>query len=274
MKAIKFYKMSGSGNDFIVIDNRSRIVDEIDLSKFISTVCRRKLSVGADGMILIEPSEKADFSWRFYNSDGSHAEMCGNGARCAARFAYVNGIAGENLSFETDVGIVGGQIIADRVKVKMPDPVDLRLDYSIELANGPVQVSSINTGVPHVVVGRDAIEEVDVFGLGRDIRNHEAFAPSGTNVNFICRQGQGRLAIRTYERGVEDETLACGTGSIAGALVFARKLNWTSPINLVTRSGESLTIHFTDDRGIFSDVYLEGDARIIYIAQLGDDAWK
>jgi diaminopimelate epimerase len=274
MKPITFSKMSGSGNDFIVIDNRSRIVDDLDLSKFIRTVCRRKMSVGADGMILIEPSEKADFSWRFYNSNGSRAEMCGNGARCAARFAYVNGIAGENLSFETDAGIVCGQVKADRAKMKMPDPADLRLDYSIELANGPVSVSSINTGVPHVVVMRDAIEDVDVFGLGREIRNHAAFAPAGTNVNFICRQGQGHLAIRTYERGVEDETLACGTGSIAGALVSARKFNWTSPINLVTRSKESLTIHFSADRGIFSDVYLEGDARIIYTAQLGEDAWK
>ena len=273
MNPITFSKMSGSGNDFIIIDNRSRSLDGIDLSQFITAVCRRKTSVGADGLILIEPSDKADFSWRFYNSDGSRAEMCGNGARCAARFAYVNGIAGENLTFETDAGIVSGRVNADRAKVKMPDPTDLRLDYSIELANGPLAVSSINTGVPHVVIMQDAIEDVDVFGLGREIRNHEAYAPAGTNVNFICRQGSGRLAIRTYERGVEDETLACGTGSIASALVSAIKLNWKSPINLLTRSKESLTIHFAEDKGIFSNVYLEGDARIIYTAQLGEEAW-
>ena len=265
--------MSGSGNDFIIIDNRSHSIAGIDLSQFITAVCRRKMSVGADGLILIEPSDKADFSWRFYNSDGSRAEMCGNGARCAARFAYVNGIAGEKLTFETDAGIVSGQVNADRAKVKMPDPTDLRLDYSIELANGPLTVSSINTGVPRVVIMQDAIEDADVFGLGREIRNHEAYAPAGTNVNFICRQGSGRLAIRTYERGVEDETLACGTGSIASALVCALKLNWTSPINLLTRSKESLTIHFAEDNGIFSNVYLEGDARIIYTAQLGEEAW-
>jgi diaminopimelate epimerase len=274
MNPITFSKMSGSGNDFIIIDNRSRSLDGIDLSQFITAVCRRKMSVGADGLILIEPSDKADFSWRFYNSDGSRAEMCGNGARCAARFAYVNGIAGENLTFETDAGIVCGQVYADRAKVKMPDPTDLRLDYSIELTNGPLTVSSINAGVPHVVIMQDAIEDVDVFGLGREIRNHEAFAPAGTNVNFICRQGSGRLAIRTYERGVEDETLACGTGSIASALVSSIKFNWTSPINLLTRGKESLTIHFAEDNGIFSNVYLEGDARIIYTAQLGEDAWK
>ena len=274
MKPITFSKMSGSGNDFILIDNRSQKIDGIDLSKFITSVCRRKMSVGADGLILIESSDKADFSWRFYNSDGSRAEMCGNGARCAARFAYVNGIAGENLTFETDAGIVSGQVNADRSKVKMPDPTDLRLDYSIRLANGPLTVNSINTGVPHVVIMQDAIEAVDVFGLGREIRNHETFAPAGTNVNFICQQGPAKLAIRTYERGVEDETLACGTGSIASALISSIKLNWTSPINLLTRSGESLTIHFTESSGIFNDVYLEGDARIIYTAQLGEDAWN
>ena len=273
MNPITFSKMSGSGNDFIVIDNRSCSMDDINLSQFITSVCRRKMSVGADGLILIEPSDKADFRWRFYNSDGSRAEMCGNGARCAARFAYVNGITGENMTFETDAGIVSGQVNADRAKVKMPDPTDLRLDYSIELARGPLPVSSINTGVPHVVIMQDGIEEIDVFGLGREIRNHEAFAPAGTNVNFICQQGAGRLAIRTYERGVEDETLACGTGSIASALVASVKLNWTSPIHLVTRSQESLTIHFAEDNGNFSNVYLEGDARIIYTAQLGEDAW-
>jgi diaminopimelate epimerase len=274
MNPIPFSKMSGSGNDFIVIDNRNQCVDDIDMSQFITSVCRRKMSVGADGLILIEPSDKADFRWRFYNSDGSRAEMCGNGARCAARFAYVNGISGEKLTFETDAGIVSGQVNADRAKVKMPDPTDLHLDYSIDLATGPLTVSSINTGVPHVVIMQDEIEAVDVFGLGRKIRNHEAFAPAGTNVNFICQQGPGRLAIRTYERGVEDETLACGTGSIASALVSTIKLNWTSPINLLTRSNEFLTIHFSEDGGNFSNVYLEGDARIIYTAQLGEDAWQ
>jgi diaminopimelate epimerase len=274
MKPIKFSKMSGSGNDFIVIDNRSGDMDGINLEQFIIAVCRRKLSVGADGLILIEPSEKADFRWRFFNSDGSRAEMCGNGARCAARFAYVNGIAGPTLSFETDAGIVSGQVGKERAKVKMPDPTDLRMDYAIELATGPISVSSINTGVPHVVIMEDAVDSVDVFRLGRIIRNHEAYAPRGTNVNFICRQAPGELAVRTYERGVENETLACGTGSIASALVASIQLNWASPINILTRGGETLTIHFTESDGVFQDVYLEGDARIIYTAQLGEEAWQ
>ena len=274
MEPITFFKMSGSGNDFIIVDNREKVVKDNDLPGFINRICRRKMSVGADGFILIESSDKADFKWRFFNSDGSKAEMCGNGARCAARFAYVNGITGKNLSFETEAGVVSGQIKDDRAKVKMPDPVELRLDYNIELKSGPVTVSSVNTGVPHVVVMNETIEDINVFDLGREIRFHEAFAPAGTNVNFVCQQKQGHLAIRTYERGVENETLACGTGSIAAALITSCKAKWQSPINLLTSSGESLSIYFTKDGSIFNDIYLEGDARIIYSAQLGEEAWK
>ena len=274
MEPITFIKMSGSGNDFIIVDNREKVVKDDYLPGFISRICRRKMSVGADGFILIEPSDKADFKWRFFNSDGSKAEMCGNGARCAARFAYVNGIAGQNLSFETEAGVVIGQVKDNRAKVKMPDPVELRLDFSIELKNGPVKVCSVNTGVPHVVVMNESIEDINVFDFGREIRLHEAFAPAGTNVNFICQQEQGHLAIRTYERGVENETLACGTGSIAAALITSCKANWQSPITLLTRSGESLSIYFKKDGSVFNDIYLEGDARIIYSAQLSEDAWK
>lgn len=274
MKTIPFTKMSGTGNDFIIIDNRRRIVEDDGLTEFIRNVCRRKMSVGADGLILIESSDKADFQWRFFNSDGSLAEMCGNGARCAARFAYLNGIAGESLSFETQAGIINGQVKDGGAKVKIPDPTDLCLDYAIDLSDGPLTVSSINTGVPHVVIMQDSVEEVDVFRLGREIRYHDAFAPAGTNVNFICTQNTGQLAIRTYERGVEDETLACGTGSIASALIASLKTNWPSPISLVTRSGETLTIYFRESDQVFTDVYLEGDARLIYTAELNQDAWR
>ena len=274
MNTIPFTKMSGTGNDFIIIDNRDGRVDEDRLTEFIQKVCRRKLSVGADGLILIESCDNADFRWRFYNSDGSLAEMCGNGARCAARFAFLNGIAGENLSFETDAGIIHGQVKDGGAKVKIPDPADLRLNYAINLESGPMTVSSINTGVPHVVVMQDNVEEVDVSGLGRQIRYHKMFAPAGTNVNFICQQKTGHLAIRTYERGVEDETLACGTGSIASALVASCMTNATSPIRLITRSGESLTIYFRENNRVFTDVYLEGDARLIYTGELNQDAWK
>jgi len=274
MEPITFFKMSGSGNDFIIVDNREKAVKDNDLPGLIQGICRRKISVGADGFILIEPSDKADFKWRFFNSDGSKAEMCGNGARCVSRFAYVNGIAGENLSFETEAGVVSGQVKGDRVKLKMPNPVDLCLDYNIELKTGPVTVCSVNTGVPHVVIMNESIEGINVFDLGSEIRFHEVFEPAGTNVNFICQRERGHLAIRTYERGVENETLACGTGSIAAALITACKTNWQSPIHLLTRSEGTLTIYFEKNGNNFSNIYLEGDARIIYSAQLGADAWE
>lgn len=274
MEQIPFFKMSGSGNDFIIIDHRNQFIDERILAHLITGVCRRKLSVGADGFILIENSDRHDFKWRFYNSDGSRAEMCGNGARCAARFARLNGIAGSEVTFETDAGVISAQIKGERVKVNMPDPTDLRLDLTIELEAGSMLVSSVNTGVPHVIVLRDQVDHLEVVNIGREIRYHRDFAPAGTNVNFICQNDRNAIAIRTYERGVEDETLACGTGSIASALVAARKLNMTSPVSIKTRSGEYLTIYFVETNGRFHHIYMEGDARVIYAGKLWEEAWR
>jgi diaminopimelate epimerase len=274
MKKIEFYKMSGSGNDFIIIDNRNHIIDEDGLSNFIAKVCRRKMSVGSDGIILVENTDNADFKWRFFNSDGSTAEMCGNGARCVARFAYLNDIAGSNMSFETLAGLVKAEVIEERAKVKMTDPFDLKTDDTIELKKGSVPISSINTGVPHVVIVRNSIDDVDIVEIGREIRYHDQFSPAGTNVNFICHIKDQTIAIRTYERGVEDETLACGTGAAASAIVMAQKMKLDSPVSVLTRSGEYLNIFFKEKDGRYYDIYLEGDARIIYTAQLWEDAWK
>lgn len=266
--------MSGSGNDFIIIDNRNNIVNEKKLSKFIENICLRRMSVGSDGLILVENSSTLDFKWRFFNSDGNAAEMCGNGARCVARFAFLNKITGADMSFETEAGEISARVSKDRVKIKMPDPSDIEIDYLIELKNGPLSVSSVNTGVPHVVVGVDSFENVDVVKMGREIRFHEMFAPAGTNVNLIYEQEDGTISIRTYERGVEDETLACGTGSIAGAIIMAYKFKKKSPINILTKSGAYLTIHFKHRKDKFYDIHLEGDARVIYKGELWEDAWK
>ena len=274
MDQVPFTKMSGSGNDFILIDNRSRVLQESKIAAFIAGVCRRRLSAGADGVILIEASETADFRWRFFNSDASPAEMCGNGARCAARFAFLQGICGARLRFETGTGRVEAQVEGMRVKVKMPDPQDLRLDLRVDLASGPLTVSSVNTGVPHAVVLTDGVEGVDVAGLGREIRFHPQFAPAGTNADFICRESPGGIAVRTYERGVEGETLACGTGAVAGALVAARKLGLTSPVSVRTAGGEHLTVHFENRSGFYRDVYQEGNARWIYTGVLHPEAWQ
>ena len=266
--------MSGSGNDFIIVDNRNKIIDETDLPNFIAKACRRKMSVGADGFILVENTNAADFKWRFYNSDGSAAEMCGNGARCVARYAYVTGIAGPDMAFETQAGMVYAQVVGERVKVKMTDPFELKIEYPIELKNGSLSISSVNTGVPHVVIVKDSIDNAQVVKIGREIRFHHEFAPAGTNVNFVSYVKDNMIAIRTYERGVEDETLACGTGAIAVAIVMACREELKSPINVLTQSGGYLNVYYQENDGNYHDIYLEGDARMIYKAQLLEDAWK
>ncbi len=275
MKPIPFFKMSGSGNDFILIDNREAIVPEESLHKLIVGACRRKLSVGADGLILIEPSKTVDFKWRFFNADGSEGEMCGNGARCAARFACLNGIAGSQLAFETIAGIIQADVGEHTVKLRMTDPGALTTGIELDLdeAPSPLQVSSINTGVPHVVAVVEDVDPLDVFAVGRRIRHHNAFAPSGTNVNFVAMDASGKIKIRTYERGVEDETLACGTGNVAAAITLAHSRGITSPVTLNARGGR-LTVHFSRDGERYRDVYLEGNARVIYEGKLWEEAWQ
>jgi diaminopimelate epimerase len=274
MKSIPFFKMSGSGNDFIIIDNRTPLVPEDQLPQLIKGACRRKLSVGADGLILIEPSSSVDFKWRFFNADGSVAEMCGNGARCAARFATLHGIAGRQMAFQTLAGIIEADVGEHTVKIRMTDPVDLKTGFDLDLDGKRVRVGSVNTGVPHVVMTVADIEAVDVVVTGRRIRYHRDFAPAGTNANFVAVEGGGRISIRTYERGVEDETLACGTGNVAAALILAHDRGLASPVTLTTRSGGLLTIHFNRQGDRFQDVFLEGDARVIYSGELWEDAWQ
>ncbi|MFH1102946.1 MAG: diaminopimelate epimerase [Pseudomonadota bacterium] len=274
MKKIPFFKMSGSGNDFIIIDNRNSILEETTLPAFIAGVCRRRLSAGADGLILVERGEGVDFKWRFFNSDGGRAEMCGNGARCVSRFAFLKGIAGPEMSFETDIGVISAQVSGNRVKVTMPDTRDLQIDYPIDTAGGRITVSSVNTGVPHLVWAVVDLDGIDVKGLGREIRYHKHFSPAGTNVNFISVKSDKTILLRTYERGVEDETLACGTGAIASAVVMAAKTHLSSPIRVKPRGGGYLTIHFRMADGQFTGIRLEGDARVIYEGELWEDAWN
>ena len=274
MGYIPFFKMSGSGNNFIVIDNRTETLDEATLPQLVKNACRRKLSVGADGLVLIETSARLDFKWRFFNPDGSLAEMCGNGARCVARFAYIQGIAGPSMTFETIAGDVSAWVTGERVRIRMTDPCGWQADLPLELPPDCGPAHRLNTGVPHVVVTVEDLEAVDVLGLGRRLRHHALFAPAGTNVNFTAIRPDGRLAVRTYERGVEDETLACGTGCVAVAVAGARTMGHKSPIALVTRSNAVLTVHFSEKAGEFVDVFLEGDARVVYAGQLWDEGWR
>lgn len=255
--------MQGSGNDFILIDNRRAVLKGMDLRKLAMTVCHRHYSVGADGLIVIVPSRKADFKWRFFNADGSEAEMCGNGSRCAARFAYLRKIAKKDMAFETLAGVIRAQVKNDRVKVQLPGASGLRANIAVPLDSGLRMGHFINTGVPHLVYLTKDIENEDVERIGRTTRYHVLFKPAGTNVNFVQIQGRNRLRIRTYERGVEGETLACGTGSVAAALVAGALGVVSPPVEVTTSGGERLIVSFDRLADGFDNIHLEGGAEVI-----------
>jgi diaminopimelate epimerase len=270
---IEFWKMNGSGNDFIMIDNRDGKILEKDMSLFVKGVCRRRESIGADGVIFIIKSEKYNFAWRFFNADGGEAEMCGNGSRCAARFASLNGIAGTSMTFETLAGPISAEVTGRIVKVLMPVPSGLRKDINLPLKSGGVSADFINTGVPHTVVYVKDLDRHLVFEEGREIRYHAAFAPAGTNANFVRVVDPNYIEVRTYERGVEDETLACGTGSIAAALTANVRGLASSPVTIKTRGGEELKIYFEKNNDSFTRVWLEGGTSIACTGMLHEEAF-
>jgi len=270
---LPFVKISGTGNDFILIDHRKpRIALEV-MPEFARLVCRRRFSAGADGLIFIEDSDKADFKWLFFNGDGSEAEMCGNGARCAARFAYMQGIASAHMRFETLAGIIEATVSDMNVSVRMTEPKDFQQEQTVEVEGNDLVMHSVDTGVPHAVLFVEDYSQVDVRQLGSLIRHHSEFMPAGTNVNFVQKLEGGALKVRTYERGVEDETLACGTGAVASALVFALLGEADSPVDIVTSGGDRLTIIFDllEDRTA-TNVFLKGPAHVVYTGDLGAEA--
>jgi diaminopimelate epimerase len=273
-KMVEFYKMSGSGNDFIIIDNRNLSLNVGDLSTFVRRICARKVSVGADGLLLIEPSKSADFKWRFFNSDGSVAEMCGNAARCVALLAYLKKITGKKLSFETLAGIINAEVKENIPKVKLTDPSAVTVGQEIIVDSRNFAVGVVDTGVPHAVIFLDELESFDVFTWGRKIRYHEKFQPRGTNANFTQVLDRHKIKVRTYERGVEDETLACGTGDVAAVLVAAQRNLVDSPVDVIVRSGETLRVYFTNKNGHFKEIYLEGRVKIVYQGTLFEEAYK
>lgn len=275
MNKILFMKLSGAGNDFVIINNLNQVVDSTDSTfmNFVTKVCQRRMSVGADGVLLVEPSEDVDFRMRYFNADGGEVETCGNGARCISKFAFLNGIVSEQMRFLTNAGIYEAEIVGDNVKVRMSDPADIRINVPLRLEGGVHNVGFANSGVPHVVFFVDDLETTDVFDLGQQTRYHNDFKPAGTNANFIRIHSQELIEIRTYERGVENETLACGTGSIASAIVSATLGKVKSPVSVKTASGVVLKIHFDLEKDAAKNVYLEGDARVIFAGELTSEAW-
>ena len=260
---LRFTKMNGAGNDFILFDNRTGSID-LDRSQ-IAQLCDRHRGIGADGILLLErPTNHADFRMRYFNADGGEAEMCGNGARCFARFA--NRVDGQTakISFETPAGVISAELKGDLVTLRMTEPTDLRLNVDLPIADENKTVHFINSGVPHVVIAVAKIDDADVRCDGAAIRHHKMFSPNGANVNFIEKRGPNKIAIRTYERGVEDETLACGTGIVASALIFAASEKSSSPIMVLARGGDELEVGFEKSGDRFRNVTLTGPAEFVF----------
>lgn len=263
MKKIQFVKAIASGNDFVIIERKE--VKKISLDKLARLLCDRKYGIGADGLLISQPSERADLRMRIFNPDGSEAEMCGNGIRCFILWANYRNLIPQEVKIETLAGVIEGRLKKNElVKVKLSASFKCLPEMEIKFKNKPLKGTFINTGVPHFVIEVRNLEKTDVRCLGSFIRWHKLFKPSGTNVDFV-EYRDGKLYLRTYERGVEDETLACGTGCVAAALSFGRKREIKmGKIKVVPRSREALEVSYRLEEGGFKDVFLEGRAKMLF----------
>ena len=287
---VKFWKLSGSGNDFVCIDNRDRQFDQIindpqTLRDFSHAICHRGKGVGADGIIFAETSEvdAADIFARFIESDGSHCELCGNGTGCFTNFVINTGIVEKDIvKILTPAGIVLGKPVdTNYIRVCIPQPEFTERNFSLEIANQELTCDFTVVGIPHVVTYVDDLNVVEVNKIGYAIRHHDKFKPRGTNVNFVKPIAPCEIELRTFEFGVEGETLACGTGSSAAAILSALKFGWDShhefrtgkPITVHTKGGQKLRVYFSidPDTKIISDVCLETTVRKIYAGEFAKD---
>jgi diaminopimelate epimerase len=264
---IPFTKITGAGNDFVAVYNINAGL-RIDWSAFAVAVCERHFGVGADGLLVLDPSGIADFTMLYYNADGSTGGMCGNGGRCCVLFAREKGLEHDDISFEAFGHIYRAVFTGDGIRIAMKDPEHVRRGISVRTSVGNVLCHAVNTGSPHVITFVDNLEAANVLSLGKELRKHPEFMPEGTNVNFVKMLGVNAISIRTYERGVEAETLACGTGSIASAIIAAFEYGTSSPVTVHTRSGEVLRVRFLSDGSSATSISLEGHARIIFSAKV------
>jgi len=282
MRKFQFYKLQASGNDFILIENPKLQIPNSKLKKFARKCCKRRFGLGGDGLLVIEPSRKADFKMRIFNPDGSQPKMCGNGARCVALWASRKSPGTRHhLRFETKAGIVESKVKLKRSKekdcadvaIRIVDPFDLKLVLPLKVGGRDLKVNFINTGVPHAVIFVHGLNKIDVEGIGRSIRFHKEFEPEGTNVDFVEFLRSNFISIRTYERGVEAETLACGTGVAASAIIswFFAHGSWTVGKKIVkvkVRSGDVLKVFFNLKQEKVEGVWIEGKAYLVYKGQI------
>ncbi len=277
MEKFSFYKMSGAGNDFVVIDRKNNKALALNPG-LIKNLCDRRFGIGADGLITISDSNDYNFEMEYFNADGSTGSLCGNGARCAIRFAEFSGrLSNGKAVFLSNGEKYKGEVLnPENVKFNFNSPKDYKKGFSLKDC-GISKADFINTGSPHVVARVEDVlksnveveshfENIDdfpVFELGKKVRYHEEFSPLGTNVNFIKIENN-KVYIRTYERGVEDETLACGTGSTAAALVSYYNYNLKPPVKLITKGGCELIVDFTEEGNQIKNLSLTGPAEIIF----------
>jgi len=235
--------MHGAGNDFILVDDRALGFPSSDHA-WLAAIGSRRTGVGCEGIILIQPSDRAHFTMRFFNPDGSEVDMCGNGARCIARLAHELGVAPDRMNFETGAGLIEAEMVGERVRLAMTTPKDWMLNQTLKLDGLKRPYGFVNSGVPHVVMPVDDLDGEDVARHGSAIRHHKNFAPKGTNANFIKVTGPSSLRIRTYERGVEAETLACGTGIVAAGLIAGR-MGWVKPpVDITCAGGDVIVVNY------------------------------
>ena len=264
---ICFTKASGAGNDFIIIDNRSDFLPA-DIPALARSLCSRYFGIGADGLLLLETSSSAHFTMKYYNSDGSYGGMCGNGGRCLARYAFLKGIAPASMSFDSLDFCYHAEVKDARIALSLRDPTDFRSEDKLSADEWCQRYFYVNTGSPHVVCFVEDIRQVPVERLGRMIRQAPAYMPDGTNVNFVDIKGDNSINVRTYERGVESETLACGTGSVASGVIAHLQRGLPFPVTVNVKSGESLQVSATIENGTVKRPVLEGSAHMLFSGSL------
>ena len=267
MAVFEFIKMSGTGNDFILADNRNGKIPEEAKPAVARTLCPRRTAVGADGLLLLEMSDTADVRMRIFNADGSEPEMCGNASRCLAWFARRLRAAGPEMMIETLAGVLRAEVDDHTVRVDMTRPKNVSSRGELEFAGESRDVFFADTGVPHAVVFVDDLDALDVRAWGKALRMHDEFQPAGANADFVKIEEPGSISIRTYERGVEDETLACGTGAVATALVSAWREGWDGSVSVRVRSGEDLGVSFRGSAPEFDNAKLEGDVSVVFLGE-------
>jgi len=270
----RFVKMTGGGNDFLLFEADGRQLSEGDRRR-IALLCRRGLSVGADGALFLSGGDEGRVHLDYYNADGGLASFCANGTRCAARYAVTRRLVSDGAPvLETGWAVIAARVAGDLVTLELP-PVELPDDPIPVFGDGlPATGTPLRVGVPHLVVFVDGdLEELDVKRLGPPLRSHSAL-PDGANVNFVRITSPRSIAVRTYERGVEAETLACGSGVVASAITAARLGLVTAPVTCVTRSRVGFSVNFVEKEGGVAEASLTGDAREIYEAELNEEAWQ